>query len=241
MGTAGLFEVVEAVLAAAGLDLASLLRAWARLLPTLLIVPIFGGAALPGPARAGLGIALAVSAAPALGPGVPATGPLALQLLSELAIGIPPALGAAALFYAAIMAGGAIDDLRAARETSTLPPLSGQPSPMGALLGLPAVIVFLQTGGASRIVESLVSLTPGAPLMASTVALLLSSVSIAVAVAAPVAVAAIVLGVAEGLIARAALPAHVTALLAPLRGVVLLAMTALLLDRILEALTQSFP
>src|SRR5690606_33971606 len=237
----GLFELLDTVLSAAGLDLASWLRAWARLLPALLLVPAFGGAALPGPARAGLAVALAVSAAPALGPGIPANGPLAVQLLSELAIGTPPALGAAALVYAAGMAGGAIDDLRAARESGTLPPLSGHTSPLGALLGLLVVVVFLQTGGAARIVQALVTLDPNAPLAASAAAAVLSSVSIAVAVAAPVAVAAIVLSVAEGLIARAALPAHVTTLLAPLRGVALLAVTALILDRLVEVLAQGLP
>jgi hypothetical protein len=43
-----------------------------------------------------------------------------------------------------------------------------------------------------------------------------------------------VLSVAEALIARASVPAHVTALLSPLRGVALLALFALLLDRMLE-------
>jgi hypothetical protein len=61
-------------------------------------------------------------------------------------------------------------------------------------------------------------------------------VQIAVAVAAPLLAASIVVEVAGALVARAASPAHLHALLAPARSLLLLSATALLLDRIAHVL-----
>jgi hypothetical protein len=56
-------------------------------------------------------------------------------------------------------------------------------------------------------------------------------------VAAPVLAASVVLDVASALIARAAAPAFVQQLLAPLRSLLLLGITALLLERMLVLLS----
>jgi type III secretory pathway component EscT len=136
------------------------------------------------------------------------------------------------------MAGGAIDDLRGARETAALPVFEGEHTPFGAVLGLLVAIALLESGGAARLVAALAVETPAASSLTVIVGQLSASVSMAVAVAAPVAAAAVVVSVAEALIARAAAPAHVSALLAPLRGVALLAVAALALDRIAEVLVM---
>src|SRR5258708_3720813 len=49
---------VSDALAGAGIDLAALGLAWARVMPTMTIVPAFGLRALPAPARAAMALAL---------------------------------------------------------------------------------------------------------------------------------------------------------------------------------------
>jgi type III secretory pathway component EscT len=197
------------------------------------VVPAFGAAAVPAPARAGLGVALAAAIVPSLGPRPASALPLGIELLREAALGVPVALGAAVLVYAAVMAGGALDDLRGARETASLSVFEGPTSSSGTLLGLLVIVSFLEFGGAARVVDALAHLERTGPTWSVVTAQLASSIELALAVAAPLAAAAIVLSVAEGLIARASAPAHVTSLLSPLRGVALLALFALLLDRML--------
>jgi len=236
-----LAELWSAALASVSVDFSAWLRAWARVMPTLVLVPAFGGAALPAPTRAGLGLALAVAIAPALRPGQAGSAPLLWELVSEAARGVPVAIGAAVLVHTALMAGGAIDDLRGARENARLPVFPGEHTPLGAVLGLLVAIALLESGGASRLVAALATESPATSSLSAIALQLAASVNIAVAVAAPLAAAAVIVGVAEALIARAAAPAHVSALLAPLRGVVLLAVAALALDRIIEVLVLRLP
>jgi type III secretory pathway component EscT len=69
-----------------------------------------------------------------------------------------------------------------------------------------------------------------------SVASLTHGIEIAVAVAAPIAVVAIVVEVGLALIARAANPAYLLPVFAPLKAVLVLGATLLLLDRMLELL-----
>jgi flagellar biosynthetic protein FliR len=234
-----LTQVLEALRVLFGGDLAPWLLAWARVTPLLLVVPAFGAAAVPAAARAGLGVALAAAIAPSVEPLASSALPFGFELLRQAALGVPVALGAAVLVYAAVMAGGAVDDLRGARETTALPVFEGPASSSGALLGLLVLVLFLELGGAARVVAALAELDREGPTLTAIALQLAGSIEVALAVAAPLAAASIVLGVAEGLIARAAVPAHVSALLSPLRGVVLLALFALLLDRILAVFALS--
>lgn len=237
--SADLAEFVSAAVASASADFAAWLRAWARVTPTLVLVPAFGGAALPVATRAGLGFALAVAIAPALRPAEHVGWPLSLELLREAARGAPIAIGAALLVHTALMAGGVIDDLRGARESGALPVFEGEHTPFGAVLGLLVAIGLLESGGAARLVAALSVEAPANGSLSVIVEQLAASVGLAVAVAAPVAAATVVVSVAEALIARAAAPAHVSSLLAPLRGVALLAVAAFSLDRIAEVLLLS--
>ncbi|HWA73671.1 MAG TPA: flagellar biosynthetic protein FliR [Polyangiaceae bacterium] len=234
--SAELADFLRSALASASVDFSAWLRAWARVMPALVLVPAFGGAALPVATRAGLGCALAVAIAPALRPVEPVASPLALQLLREAARGAPVAISAALLVHTALMAGGVIDDLRGARESGALPVFEGEHTPFGAVLGLLVAIGLLESGGAARLVAALSTDARSVGALTSIVEQLAASVGLAVAVAVPIAAATVVVSVAEALIARAAAPAHVSALLSPLRGVALLAVAALSLDRIAEIL-----
>jgi hypothetical protein len=60
------------------------------------------------------------------------------------------------------------------------------------------------------------------------------SIGVAFAIAAPLVVAAVLLEAASALIARAATPAFITPVIAPLKSVALLAVLALVFERIAE-------
>jgi flagellar biosynthetic protein FliR len=234
-------ELLGTLLAAMTGDVGGWLRAWARVSPLLTLVPIFGGSALPAATRAGLGAALALAIAPALRPVGSQAFPLPLELAAEAARGLPVALGAALLIHAALMAGGAMDDLRGGRESSSLPVFDSEHTPLGALLAMLVTILLLESGGASRLVATLAQPVLAPTSLAVIVSQIAAVVSTAVAVAAPVAAVSLLSSVVEALLARAASPAHVSALLAPLRTVVVLAIAALALDRMVALLALSSP
>jgi type III secretory pathway component EscT len=239
-----------------GVDLMGLALAWARLLPTLVLVPAFGAKVLPRAAVTVLGLGLGLVLAPALAaslhggvpvgaaPGaVPIGAVFVLQLVLQVLAGLPLALSSAALLWAAMMAGGLIDDLRGAQggapqvfnETST---------PLATLFGLFVAFAFLQLGGASHVLEGLVpepthGLGFGAQILLPVVANLVSAIGVALALATPILVAVIVWEIAAALIARAATPAHVQSVVAPLRSLVLLGVLALSLEGIFALLQQA--
>ena len=232
MNSAGdLFGAVQAALALAEGQLALWALAWARFVPTIMLVPAFGLRALPAAVRVVLGLALSAAVAPAVRP-TPHAGPWALQLLTELMSGLPVALSAAVALWTATMAGGVIDDLRASRQMSTLPNAESGATVSGALFAMLAALVFLQSGGAARVAWSLAHVDSDFRHPLTSAALQLAAgIELAVAVATPIVICAIVVEVAGALMARAATPAAIERLLAPIRSVVLLAAAALLLDR----------
>ena len=241
---AGLLDEIASTLSTAGVDLRALGLAWARVAPTVALVPAFGLRALPAPVRAVLGVALAVSIAPAVG--AQATSSLAwpAALVVEVAKGLPVALVASIAIWAAVMAGGLIDDLRGARETVGLPHVEPSTGPTGALLALLTSIAFLESGGPARVVAVLArpDLEFSGPLRRAAFDLA-GGIELAIVIAMPVLVAAVVVEVASALVARAASPAFIQPLLAPLRSLVLLAVVALVLERMLAlpaALSVSF-
>jgi flagellar biosynthesis protein FliR len=216
-------------------DLQGLGLAWARFAPTLAIVPAFGLKALPTPARGILGIALAAGIYPALVPIVVdrPTTPWFVLALEQIVLGMPIALAAAIPLWAATMAGGLVDSLRGAQEGAGLAVVEGtRASPLAVLLSLLASIVFLATGGPARVAASLATATVGEhPLLAASHALV-AGIGLAVAIGAPLLAAAIVLEIAFALVARAASPSQVHALLAPMRALGLLAIVAIVLERL---------
>lgn len=207
--------------------------AWARVFPTVSLVPAFGLKALPTPARGLLALALATSIYPALGPVAVSPGrPWLLLALEQIVLGLPVALAAAIPLWAATMAGGVVDTLRGANDASGLAVVEGKASSFGILLSLFASVTFLATGGPARVTEALAKGDfPHHPLLAAAHDLT-AGISLAVAIAGPLLAAAVVLEVAFALVARAASPAQVHALLAPLRALGLLAGLAIVIDRV---------
>ena len=237
MQATGLLETLVRYIETEGLDLSAWALAWARVAPLVVLVPAFGLRALPGPVRAALGLMLAVTIAPALRASAHPSALLPVLLVVELGRGLPVALAAAVPLWAATMAGATVDALRGSQDVVSVPTVEGRASGLGVLFSLMAAVLFLASGGPARAVGALAltELDVGGPL-ARAAADLSAGIGVAVAIAAPLAAASIVVELGFALVARAATPAQVHALLAPVRSVVLLLLAALLFDRIAGAL-----
>jgi flagellar biosynthesis protein FliR len=229
--------LVEAAFRERGVDLARMAMAWARATPAVTIVPAFGLRALPTASRAVLALALAASIFPAL-PAVssPSPGPVWLGLVREVAAGVPVAIAAAVPLWAATMAGGVADALRGSSATTEAPTVEAGATPMGVLFSLLACSMFFATGGPARVAAALILPTGEPHPVLRATSDLTSGITIAVALAAPLLAASVVVEVAGALIARAASPAQLHLLLAPLRALVLLVVLALVFTRMSEEL-----
>jgi flagellar biosynthetic protein FliR len=220
----------------AGIDLAALGLAWARAMPAVTLVPAFGLRAVPAPARAVMGLALAASIFPALAPvAAGSRAPWVVLALTEVARGLPVAIAAAVPLWAATMAGGVADALRGSQETSGGPTVEGRPTPLGVLFSLLACAIFLSTGGPARVASALALHPVGVHPLIAAADDVVGGITLAVAIGGPLLAASVVIELAAALIARAASPAQVHALLAPLRALATLAVLALLLERLAVA------
>jgi flagellar biosynthetic protein FliR len=227
-------------LSSAGIDIEALGLAWARAMPTVTLVPAFGLRSLPAPARIVMGLALAASVFPALSP-VPASAsvPWPALLLVEAARGLPVALATAVPLWAATMAGGVADALRGSQDMLSNSTVEGRPTPLGVPFSLLGCAIFLATGGPSRVVTALaLHPVPAHPLFAAANDIA-SGIVLAVSLAAPLLAAAIVIEIAAALVARAASPAQVHALLAPLRALGTLAVMAVVFERLATVLARA--
>jgi type III secretory pathway component EscT len=216
------------------IDLTALGLAWARTLPVVTLVPAFGLRALPTSARAVIALALALSIVPAVhvarAPG--ADLPLVLLVLTEALRGLPVAIAAATPIWAATQAGGIMDNLRGGGTDSSLPIVEGKATPLGALYSILASSLFLGGGGPARVAQALADTSPEPMLFLLLVRTLTQGITLSVAIATPLLTASVVLEVASTLIARAAAPTQVSALLAPLRSIALLFLAAVSLERV---------
>lgn len=230
----GLVDTVAAELARGEIDLTALGLGWARAAPVVAIVPAFGLRAIPAPARAVMAIAIAATIAPAVtaDPAL-ASRSWVLGVIAAFLQGLPIAIAAAVPLWAATMAGGVMDAVRGANDAVWMPPVEGRPSTLGVPMSLLASAIFLATGGPARVATALAApaSVPGREAMLRAALDISSGVTIALSVAAPVLVASIVVEIGGALIARAASPAQIHALLAPARSLAILAVAALLLDR----------
>jgi len=225
-----LFELLETAL---GADARAVLLAWARALPLVTIVPAFGLGAVALPIRIALALGMAFAIAPSLRPLALDGAALPLAIVREIGLGLPAALATAALLWAAIMAGGLVDNLRGGHESADL--FDEPTTPLAALFGLMVALAFLEAGGATRLAAALAE-----PRLSTSLGVaaerLAQSMGVAVAIAAPLVAGSIVVELGAGLVARSAMPAHVFSLLLPLRSLSLLALLWLSLDRIVELL-----
>ncbi len=226
-------DLSNALEALGGPDARAWALAWVRALPIVTIVPAFGLGAVALPIRLGLAAALALAAAPALRPIAADGSPFVVALVREAALGLPVALGAAAILWAVVMAGGLADDLRGGREVPELPLLDEPGPPLSALFGLFAAVGFIEVGGVARLAEALATPALHAT-WAAAAARLAASIGIAVAVAAPLVIGALLVEISGALVARAASPAWMLPLIAPLRSLAILAVLWVSFDRIAE-------
>jgi type III secretory pathway component EscT len=231
-----LIALVDAAFREKGVDLARVAMAWARATPVVTIVPAFGLKALPPGSRAVLALALAASIFPALPPVTSPGSSVWVGLLGQVAAGVPVALAAAIPLWAATMAGGVADALRGSSGTVDAPTVEGSATPMGAAFSLLACSMFFATGGPARVATALIA--PAAELAPALrgAADLTNGITIAVALGAPLLAASVVVEVAAALVARAATPAQLHLLLAPLRALALLGVLALVFGRMSEVL-----
>jgi type III secretory pathway component EscT len=236
---APLVGTIADAFARSGVDLGGLGLAWARVMPAVTLVPAFGLGALPASARAVMGLAFAASIFPALTPLATNDAPWELLALREVARGLPVAIAAAVPLWAATMAGGVADALRGSQETPSVPTVEGRATPLGIPLSLLASALFLAGGGPARTIEALaLHPVPAQPLLAAANDLV-NGIALAVAVGGPLLAASVVIEVAAALVARAASPAQIHALLAPLRALGSLAVMAIVLERLAGVLARA--
>lgn len=225
----------------AGVDLAPLGLAWARAMPAVTLVPAFGLRALPAPARAVMGFALAACIFPAVAPiDAGSSLPWPILALAEVARGLPVAIAAAVPLWAATMAGGVADALRGSQETPSSPTVEGPATPMGVALSLLASAIFLATGGPARVAAALSQRGAGLahPVLAAADDLV-GGITLAIALGGPLLAAAVVIEIAGAIVARAASPAQVHTLIAPLRALGTLAVMGIVLERLAVALARA--
>jgi flagellar biosynthesis protein FliR len=221
-----------------GIDPTAWALAWARVLPTTLIVPAFGLRALPLPARALFALVLAACIAPVLVPPEPPPASWLLELVGQALLGLPVALGAALPLWVATMTGNTVEAVRDPRASQAAF-VSVEPgaTSLGVLLSLGASAAFLSLGGPARLAEALSASEPLLKPSLTMVALgLAQGIQAAVLLAAPLLALAIFLDAATGLSTRLGGAAALGSSLAALRSLVLLVVAALLFDRLFEAL-----
>jgi type III secretory pathway component EscT len=236
LATPALLESVAGALRDAGVDAYGWVLAWARSLPSLLLVPALGLPGLPLPLRLVFAAVLGVVIAPTLAPSAGAAAmapPDAAMLAGELARGVPVALGVALGIWGATMAGNLLDELIGTSSGSRAPFDDSAPGgPLGVLLALVAAIAFFELGGPARMLAALTSAPPLGVADVRTMAVALArGIQLAVVLAGPLLALAPFVELLSGLAARSAFPPGQRAALGSLRGLVLFGGAALLLDR----------
>jgi len=206
----------------------------AKVMPVVVLVPAFGLRALPWGARLGLAVTLGVSVAPALSQA--SNLPLGFAVTLQALAGLPVAVSAAVLLWAASMAGGLIDELRQAREVSQMPIVSEPTGATGVLLALLGALAFLQTGGPGRVVQALNrDATSLQDTLERVVRDLLGGVHVAIAIATPFLVVVVLFELGAALVARAVTPSNLQSIWPPIRTVFILLCLAIVFERVLAA------
>lgn len=234
-----LLDTLTRELAAAGIDPTSWLIAWARLIPSLVLIPAFGMHAFPLTLRLAFAFVLGASVAPGLVPLAPDPAPLLVMLGSELARGVPVAASVAASVWGATMAGALIDELRGGSDRAILTRSvfdGGETTPFGVLMSLAVGVAFFQLGGPARLADALATARPWHEQDLRAVALALArGIQFAVALAGPLLVFVPFLELVRALASRASHPMALGGVLGPVKAMALLAASALLLERVAGA------
>lgn len=233
-----LLDAFARELSQTGIEPRAWLLSWARLLPSVVLIPAFGLRALPVLARALFALALGASVAPALAPWATTEQHWLVVLGAQISAGLPVAVSAALTIWVATMAGSVIDEARSGRLLQAeFESVDSAASPLGVLLSLGATIAFLSLGGPARLAEALASAEPLSRASLHGVARALAEgCQLAVLIAAPVLLAVAFLEVFHALLSRISSQLLAASLLAGLRPLALMAIVALLLDRLVEGL-----
>ena len=214
-------EVVRALLESFDVErhLVVFLLVSARWIPLVVLAPLFAARAMPASARVGVAFALTLivfPAAYAASVELPkGSVELTLLVLRELLVGALLGLLVAIPFYALEAAGRLIDTARGAQMAELLAtPTATSSTPTGAFLLLLGVVLFLAVDGhlmvISAVGESYRSLPAGATLPANAPARLVPLALhlggqlfvVALGIAAPVLVAAVLVALSLGMAAR---------------------------------------
>jgi type III secretory pathway component EscT len=207
----------------------------ARLLPSVIFIPAFGLRALALPARLLFAFVLAASTGTAFVPGAPLDRPWPSAIFAEVVHGLPVAVSAATTIWSASMAGNLADELRGGPAPSDFPTSDSPSGPLGILLSLAASLAFLEFGGPALLAQALAAAPPVSLVsVTSVVRGLVAGVELAVLIAAPLLVVLLFFEVFRALLGRATNASLWAPLLAPVRALSVLAIVALLLDRLVE-------
>lgn len=225
----------------------------ARLGAAVMLLPGLGEQEVPAPIRLGLGLGLVVLLLPVLAPGLPAApdnvGEAARLIGIEAVIGIWLGGLARLVVLAMAMAGQAVALLLGlAQALVPDPELGGQGTATGRLFSLAAAVLVLTSGlyaiPLRALVESYALLPVGEPFPAGPAAEAMAvaasdSLALALRLAAPFVLAAVVINVALGLLTRIAPQVQVYFIAVPGQVLAGLALLALVLPALLGAFGEA--
>ena len=191
----------------------------ARTVPFVWLIPAFGGPSLPARVRLALGFAFSALCFPLIAGRVPSGGPVlwVLLLLREIGVGLVMGFVAAGMFRAVEAAGWLTDVVRGANLAEVIAPEQGsRSSPLGDLLLLLAVVIFLEMGGGGILATALARSYEAVPLAAPwpgpaslhaasflVIAASAKLIEAAIGLAAPVLVSLLLADLALGALGRA--------------------------------------
>lgn len=218
-----------------------------------MILPGLGEVDVPARVRLGLSLAVVTLLLPVLAPRLPGEPPnmaaVALLVATEVGIGLWLGWLARLVSFALVTAGQAMGFLIGLASVLTQDAVQGpQALATGRFLGLAAAALTLSTGlyglPLRALAESYILLPPGAALPAemaveAVVAATTGSFSLAMRLAAPMVLLAVLLQVGSGLLSRAAPQVQIFVLAAPAQTLAGLLLLALLLPMILSHWTEA--
>jgi flagellar biosynthetic protein FliR len=227
--------------------------AFARLGAAVMLLPGLGEQEVPAPIRIGLGLGLVLLLLPLLAPGLPAApddaGEATRLIVIEVVIGLWLGGLARMVTIAMAMAGQAVALLLGlAQALVPDPEMGGQGTATGRLFSLAAVVLVLGSGlyaiPLRALVDSYAVLPvgdpfpagPGAEAMATAAG---DSLALALRLAAPFVLAAVVINVALGLLTRIAPQVQVYFIAVPGQVLAGLALLALVMPAMLGAFGEA--
>jgi type III secretory pathway component EscT len=226
------------VFALTGLKLATLLVAWVRALPVVVIVPAFGLPDMPGTLRGALAMVLAMAALPSAA--VVSFEPNVVELGQALLEGITLAVPAAVGIWVATMAGGLFDELSGAPESADGGIFEGKSVQTGTLFGLLAIAAFLAQGGPARLALALSVPKPAsAGAWESVSAQIVSGLGLAITIGSPLVIAALMIALGSLFVSKVTPGAAARALIFPVQGLLRLIVLVLFLEWVMRAIAST--